>query len=245
MEGYDRSTYGDSFADVYDDWYGDLGDPEEVADRLFALAPSGHLLELGIGTGRLAVCAAARGLSVVGVDTSAAMLQRLCRANAGPVVRAVRADMAELPLRAATFDVVLAAYNTLFNLPDLETKRRCLESVHRCTRPEGAVVIEAFVPPAPTRDRQGVAVREVGVDHVILTASKLDSTTQEIAGQHVEIRSSGIRLRPWFLHYLHPEELDALAASAGLRLESRWGGWDRQPFDDDSDSHVSVYRRRR
>jgi SAM-dependent methyltransferase len=242
MEGYDRSTYGDGFADVYDDWYADLGDPEEVADRLFELAPSGRLLELGVGTGRLAVCAAARGLAVVGVDTSTAMLERLRRAPAGSVVRAVRADMAELPCRSSTFDVVLAAYNTLFNLPDPKTKRRCLESVRRCTRPGGAVVIEAFVPPVATGDRDGVTVREVGVDHVVLTASMLDATTQEIAGQHIEIRSSGIRLRPWFLHYLHPDELDELAASTGLRLESRWAGWSREPFDDDSDSHVSVYR---
>lgn len=242
MEGYERSTYGDGFADVYDDWYADLGDPEAVVDRLFELAPNGRLLELGVGTGRLAVCAATRGLAVVGVDTSSAMLERLGRVPAGRTVRAVLADMAELPFRTATFDVVLAAYNTLFNVPDLEGKRRCLESVHHCTRPGGAVVIEAFVPPSSTGDRDGVAVREVGVDHVILTASMLDAVTQEIAGQHIEIRSSGIRLRPWFLHYLHPAELDELAASAGLRLESRWAGWSHEPFDDDSDAHVSVYR---
>jgi SAM-dependent methyltransferase len=150
--------------------------------------------------------------------------------------------MAELPCRAESFDIVLAAYNTLFNLPDRESQRRCLESAGRCARPGGAVVIEAFVPPTRAGDRNGVAVREVGVDHVVLTASMLDAGAQQIAGQHIEIRPSGIRMRPWFLHYLDPAEIDELAAAAGLRLEERWSGWAREAFDDESDTHVSVYR---
>lgn len=243
MEGYGPSSYGDAFADVYDDWYADLGDPDAVAARLADLAPGGDVLELGVGTGRLASPAAARGLSVVGVDASAAMLRRLPQLPSARPVHPVQADMSALPVRDGSFDVVLAAFNTLFNLTDLASKQRCLRDARRCLRPHGAVVVEAFVPSPDAGDRDGVSVREVGLDHVVLTASKLDGAAQQIVGQHIEIRPSGIRMRPWFLHYLHPGELDALAANAGLHLTARWGGWESQPFDDDSDVHVSVYRR--
>jgi hypothetical protein len=116
--------------------------------------------------------------------------------------------------------------------------------VGNCLAPGGAFVVEAFVPRPDDESVQGVAVRDIAIDRVVMTASRLDHVDQTITGQHIEIRESGIRLRPWFLHYLHPEQIDELAAAAGLHLEQRFAGWHREPFDDDSDAHVSVYRRR-
>ena len=77
---------------------------------------------------------------------------------------------------------------------------------------------------------------------MVLAASRLDPATQTIAGQHIEITESGMRLRPWFLHYLHPGQLDELATETGFALEHRWASWHQDAFTDDSDAHVSVYR---
>ena len=244
MDGYQASTYGDAFADVYDEWYPGLNDPEAVADLLDGLDDGGRVLELGVGTGRLARPLAARGRMVIGVDASAAMLSRLAgQAEVGGMTRGVKADMARLPLASGAFGLVFVAYNTLFNLPDLDRQRWCFDSVSRCLGPGGAFVIEAFVPRPDNESAQGVAVRDIAIDRVVMTASRLDHVDQTISGQHIEIRESGIRLRPWFLHYLHPEQIDEMAAAAGMPLEQRFSGWHREEFDENSETHVSVYRR--
>jgi SAM-dependent methyltransferase len=244
MDGYQPATYGEAFADVYDDWYADLHDPEAVADVLSDSGPEGRILELGVGTGRLAWPLAARGQKVFGIDASAAMLSRLVdRERSTGEVLVVRGDMARLPFASETFTTVFVAYNTLFNLPDRAEQHRCLDSVARCLAPGGALVVEAFVPRTDVESRQGVAVRDITIDRVVITASHLDHVDQTITGQHIEIRESGIRLRPWFLHYLHPGQIDELAFAVNLQLERRFGGWRGEPFDDTSDAHVSVYRR--
>jgi ubiquinone/menaquinone biosynthesis C-methylase UbiE len=246
MEGYDASTYGDGFADVYDDWYRDLGDPEATANAVGALAGDRPVLELGVGTGRLALALVERSHRVVGVDASTAMLRRLAhRAHQTSTIVAVHADMSVLPLAPRTFGVVLAAYNTLFNLGDRRGLEHCFREARRVLFPGGAFVVETFVPPPGRSVRSGVDVRRIAIDHVVLTASRLDPHDQTISGQHIEIAETGIRLRPWFLHYAHPKELDVIADEAGFELEQRWGSWDRTPFDDTAhDMQIAVYRGR-
>lgn len=244
MEGYDRSTYGDGFADVYDDWYASLGDTQAAVDCLSQLAGRGSLLELGVGTGRLAVPLASRGVPVVGLDTSSAMLAKWrehSRDRSPP--KATRADMTALPFKRGAFTAVFVAYNTVFNLPDEESQRRCFESVRGSLRDRGVFAVEAFVPAEDHLPRGGVEVRRVTIDDVVFTASRLDPINQTIEGQHVHLSESGIRLRPWFLHYLHPAQLDDIASSVGFTLQHRWAGWRREPYSEDADSHVSVYQR--
>src|SRR4029453_5650142 len=152
VEGYEPGTYGDRLADVYDDWYSDVTDAEATVERVRALAgdPPGPVLELGAGSGRLAVPLAARGLEVWALDASAAMVERLRGKPGGAAVHAVVGDMAALDLgpgAPATFAVVLCAYNTLFNLTDTESQRRCLARVAGVLAPGGRVLVEAFVPP--------------------------------------------------------------------------------------------------
>lgn len=238
MEGYTSSTYGDGFADVYDAWYAESLDTEPAVERMAALSGDGPLLELGVGTGRLASPLSARGVRVVGIDASRSMLDRLATA----AVRPARADMAALPFAPHSFTVALAAYNVLFNLPDLDAQRACIGDVRRVLVDGGAFVVEAFALDDVDEVRSGIDVRDVSLDRVVLTASKLDPTTQTIAGQHVEISENNIRLRPWFLHYLHTDQLDELAEQAGFSLASRWGTWDGAPFTPESSRHVSVYR---
>jgi SAM-dependent methyltransferase len=249
VEGYRASTYGDRFADVYDDWYQDVSDVDATVARIAALAgrPPGPVLELGAGSGRLAVPLAGRGLDVWAVDASAAMVERLRGKPGGDRVRTVVGDMAALDLPAgapAGFAVVLCAFNTLFNLTDAAAQRRCLARVAEVLAPGGRLVVEAFVPPPGGEGDAAVGAvepRHIGLDEVVLTVSRLDPATRTVTGQHVQITEAGIRLRPWVLRYATPDELDGLAREAGLMLVERHAGWQGEPFTESSETHVSTY----
>jgi SAM-dependent methyltransferase len=201
------------------------------------------VLELGVGTGRLALPLAARGLEVWGVDASAAMLSRLRAKPGGADVRVAQGDMALLPLRPGPrFAAVFCAYNTFFNLPDADAQGRSLAAVAALLAPGGRLAIEAFVPAEEGVPGGPVSVRSIELDRVVLSVVERDVETQTITGQFVELsEAGGVRLRPYHLHYLHPDQLDELAEAAGLRRLERWSGWDRAPFGPDSPSHVSVY----
>jgi SAM-dependent methyltransferase len=250
VEGYRASTYGDRFADVYDDWYEDVSDVAATVARVADLARprGGRVLELGAGSGRLAVPLAAAGLDVWAVDASTAMIDRLRAKPGGERVHAVVDDMADLRApgldAAGGFGVVLCAFNTLFNITDTAGQRRCLARAREVLAPDGRVVVEAFVPP-PGGERDAavgaVEPRHIGLDEVVLTVSRLDPAARTITGQHVQITESGVRLRPWVLHYASPDELDLLAAEAGLHLVSRHAGWHGEEFAATAETHVSVY----
>ena len=249
VDGYGPHSYGDAFADVYDDWYDGAeaaGDTEHAVVALVDLAGPGPVLELGVGSGRLAVPLAERGIPTWGLDASPAMLDRLRRRQGGDRVHAVLGDMAD-PLAALgadppSFTVIASAFNTFFLLAAPGAQLACLRGAAALLASDGVVVLECFVPADPQTDAARVLEpRRVAIDHVVLTVSDHRPTEQVVIGQHVELRESGIRLRPWMLRYLTPDQLDDLAGTAGLRLVSRWGGWDRRPFDDTSAVHLSVY----
>jgi SAM-dependent methyltransferase len=244
VEGYDQRTYGDRFADVYDDWYGDITDVEATVDRLADLAAGGEVLELGVGTGRIAVPLANLGVRVTGVDSSPAMLDRLRAKPGADRVEAVEADMAAPPLDTGRFRVVVLTFNTFFNLGDELTQRSCLEHAHRLLGEGGALVVETFVTGddlASTGNR--LEPRRLSADEVVLIATLLEPDGRTVSGQHVHLREDGIRLRPWRLRMLTPAELDELATAAGFAVEARWSDWHGAPFDDESTTQVVVYRR--
>jgi len=244
MHGYRSDTYGESFADVYDDWYPDVSDIEATVEKISELAGGGTVLELGVGTGRLAIPLAATGTTVVGIDSSSAMIQRLEAKPGSELVTAVQADMARPPFGERAFSVVFAAFNTFFNLATEEEQQLCVEHLAELIEPGGALVIEGFLPPEDGLADGGTSVREVALDSVVLTVSKHDPLTQRIVGQHIEIASSGIKMRPWMLRYLTPPQLDDLVEQSGFFLESRHSGWRGEAFDPSGDVHVSVYRLR-
>jgi SAM-dependent methyltransferase len=244
------ASYGDAFADVYDRWYADVTDVEACAryvGDLAAAAGGAAVLELGAGTGRLALPLSSRGLAVTAVDASAAMLDALRAKPGAERLRIVQGDMSRLDdtelSSEATFAVVLIAYNTLFNLPDDDALRACLDGVAARLTPPGRLVVEAFVPIDDAGPSDDVTVSRVERDEVVLAATVHDPTAQVITGQHVQITEEGRRLRPWRVHYLRPDQLDHLAASCGLTLVDRWSDWDCTKFDDDSSVHISTYAR--
>lgn len=249
MAGFDASTYGERFADVYDAWYGDVTDTEACVAAVAELAREAaagrrpRVLELGVGTGRIALPLAAAGIDVTGVDASPAMLDALGAKPGGDSVTTVLGDMADPPLVGhERFDVVLVAYNTLFNLVGDGEQESCLERAAGLLTSGGAVVVEAFVPDPGATSGDAVSTRQVTADRVVLSVSRTDADRRLAIGQYIDITEDGIKLRPWQVRWSTPEELDATAASAGLRLAERWADWDRSPFTDDATAHVSIYR---
>lgn len=244
MDGYDAATYGDRFADVYDDWYGTLTGTDDCVAAIAELAGGGPVLELGVGTGRLAIPLGARGLAVTGIDSSRAMLDRLATKPGGDRVHTVLGDMAEPPIEDGTrFSVVLVAYNTLFNLVDPVDQQRCLANGAALLSSDGHLVVEAFVPDPELAAGDTVVPRRVTADRVVLSVSRSRPDRQEVSGQYVDITEGGIRLRPWHIRWSTPEQLDAMAQAAGLELAGRWSTWGGDPFNVDADTHVSHYRR--
>lgn len=274
MRGYHSASYGDAFADVYDDWYRDLGDVGATVSLIAQLATlGGSVLELGVGSGRLAIPLAAAGLNTTGIDASTQMLDLLARNEQAHNdrtpndrtsndrtsneqrgrVHAVRGDMVD-DMPSGPFDVVLAAYNTVFNLLDRDRQQRCFTEVASRLAPGGSFVVEAFVPrsnPDSGNDDGGdgtstesrVTVRTMSVDRVVLSASRDDHAQQRAEGQFIEITEmGGIRLRPWAIRYASPDELDGFARRSGLALHQRWADFSGAVFSDASDTHVSVYR---
>jgi SAM-dependent methyltransferase len=245
VHGYDQRSYGDGFADVYDDWYADVTDVASTVARMVGLAGSnGRILELGVGTGRLAVPMAAAGLDVVGVDSSAAMLGKLAERDGEQQIDSVLANMVdELP--DGPFDAVLVAYNTIFNVLGDGEQQRLFHQVTERLAPDGVFVVEAFVPDFDASDDASkVSVRSMAVDHVVLSVSVSRPEAQLAEGQFVEFsEAGGVRLRPWSIRWATPAQLDDMALAAGLRLDERLADMAGAPFVTSSAQHVSIYRR--
>ena len=245
MRGYDSTSYGDGFADVYDEWYADVTDVAATVARMGGLAgDAGHVLELGVGTGRLAAPMAAAGLRVVGVDSSQAMLDRIPGRPGGETVEAILGDMVD-DLPDGPFDASLVAYNTIFNLLDAASQQRCFEAVAARLRPGGRFVVEAIVPDPTAPSGGDVSVRSMAADRVVLSVSDHRPDEQRTSGQFIELtESGGVRLRPWAIRWAPPHELDAMAGAAGFEVEDRVADMSGTPFDDRSAHHVTIYRLR-
>lgn len=249
MRGYDDTSYGEAMADVYDEWYADLDDVDAVVATLLDLAGNGPVLELGVGTGRIAVPLAASaaaaghdGVTVTGVDTSPAMLDRLTGKPGGERVVTRLGDMVE-GLPDGPFSLVFVAYNTFFALHGEERQTAAFRAIAERLAPEGRFLVEAFVPAADAA-ASDITLRSLAADRVVLSVSRSDPDAQRAEGQFVEFtEAGGVRLRPWSIHWATPSQLDAMAIAAGLVLEHRWAGMDRSAFDDAASRHVSVYRR--
>lgn len=219
-------------------------DPAPAVDFLAPLADGGPVLELAVGTGRVALPLAARGLTVEGVEASPEMVAHLRAKPGGADMPVTIGDMADVPV-AGPYRLVFLVFNTLFNLVSEERQAACLRNVARVLAPGGAFVIEAFVPDPADFDRdEQVQVWGVTEDSATIRLHRYDRAAQTFVRQTVTFDASGVHLKPFAMRYAWPEQIDELAERAGLRLTERYADWDRSPFDADSRSHISVYRRR-
>jgi SAM-dependent methyltransferase len=243
VERYEAATYGERIAPIYDLLYPPGPDAEEAAAALAALAGGRPVLELGIGTGRIALPLVALGVEVHGIDVSEAMLEQLRRKPGGAAIPVVVGDFTDVPPGGA-YGVVFVAFNTLFALPDQDAQVRCLQSVAERLEPGGAFVVEAFVPDPGRYDRgQRTATTLLAGDWLLLESAVHDPVQQKVRLVHALISATETRLYPLELRYAWPAELDLMARLAGLRREQRWAGWRREPFSAASEKHVTVYRR--
>jgi SAM-dependent methyltransferase len=244
MDEYGPSTYGDRIAEVYDMIYGDVpfsGDPSRTAAFLHDLAGSGPALELGIGTGRVALPLAATGTEVHGIDASEAMVGRLREKPGGQDLPVTIGDFSDFSLETS-FGVIYVVFNTFFGLLTQAAQVAGFRAVARHLLPGGAFVMEAFVPDVSRFDRgQRVSAISVQPDEVLLETTKHDPIAQSSQSQHIVIREDGIRLFPVRIRFAFVAELDLMAQLAGLRLRERWADWDRSPFASGSPKHISVW----
>jgi SAM-dependent methyltransferase len=238
-------TYGERWAGIYDELAEGLRGPPTQAqlDVLVSLADCGRVLELGIGTGRVALPLAAQRVDVHGVDASPSMVARLREKPGGAKIPVTIGDMAEA-LPDGPFRLVYVVFNTIFALLSQERQVACFRSVAGVLEPGGAFLLECFVPdPRRFVDGQCVRAIDVGADHMRIEVSRHDPVMQLVQSSTVLFSSAGRTVLPVQIRYAWPAELDLMAALAGLRLRDRWGGWEREPFTASSTSHVSVYER--
>jgi SAM-dependent methyltransferase len=243
MSTYKPETYGEHVADAYDGWYAEYD--EAMIDALAELARGGRALELGIGTGRVALPLAARGVEVHGIDASPAMVERLRAKPGGAQLAVTFGDFADVPADGE-FDLVFVVFNTFFALLTQEAQVRCFRNVAARLKSGGAFLLEAFVPDLTRFDHSGTTNKATRVtnDRVELDVAQHDAAAQHVTAQKVVITDGQVRLYPIQIRYAWPAELDLMAQLAGLRLRERWSGWRREPFDAGSGKHVSIYEKR-
>jgi SAM-dependent methyltransferase len=243
MADYEPSTYGDRIAAVYGQFHSHspvTRFTDAAVEFLSSIAGKRRVLELGIGTGRIAVPLAAKGLKVFGIDASEKMVEKMREKPGGDAIPVVFGNFADVKI-GGQFSLIYVVFSTFFALLTQEEQVHCLQRVARHLTPEGTFVMEAFVPDPSRFDRgQRVGALDVDTDRVRLEVTQHDPSTQSIRSAHVEV-SGSIILYPVRLRYAGPAELDLMAQLAGMRLRARYGGWYREPFNAASQSHVSVY----
>jgi SAM-dependent methyltransferase len=243
---HDAAEYGSNIADDYDAIYGNAFDTQTAVDRLAELADGGAVLELGVGTGRLALPLVERGLTVHGIDGSEQMLELLRQKPGGERISATAGDFSTVRLDPpAQFSLVVLAVNTIFALEDQEAQCRCFATAAYHLRPNGRFVVEAWIPenlPAG----QSLRPRKLSPGFIGLVVGDHDPSTQTLSTTQIVLGGNvGVRVFPVVHRYAWPSELDLMARLAGLELETRWADWSGTPFGAMSTDHVSVYRRAR
>jgi SAM-dependent methyltransferase len=242
----DDGYFGEPIAATYDETSDRMFEPAVVdptVDFLAGLAGDGRALELGIGTGRIAVPLAERGVEVHGIDLSRAMVARLRTKPGGEAIGVTIGDFSSAKVDG-TFRLAYLVYNTIMNLTSQEAQVACFRNVADHLEPGGRFVIEVGVP--------DLRRLPPGERHVVFDASpthwgidEYDVVNQGLVSHHFDVRGGEISMSWGPFRYVWPAELDLMARLAGLELVERWSGWKREPFTSDSRQHVSVWEKPR
>jgi len=216
---------------------------DPVVDLLVELAAGGRALELGIGTGRIALPLAQRGVPVHGIELSRAMTARMQAKPGGDEIDVTIGDFATASV-AGTFSLAYLVYNTIMNLTTQAAQVACFLNVAAHLEPGGCFVIEVEVPDLQ-RVPPGETMRVFDAGETHWGIDEVDIVNQGLVSHHFVLVDGHFERRSIPFRYVWPAELDLMAQLAGLRLRERWGSWRREPFTSDSRSHVSVWEKER
>jgi SAM-dependent methyltransferase len=237
--------FGESVAAAYDDPSSEMFAPEVVEETvgvLAELAGDGRALELGIGTGRVALPLAARGVPVHGIDLSRAMVARMRAKPGGDGVGATIGDFATTRVEG-TFSLAYLVFNTIMNLTTQDAQVACFQNAADHLEPGGCFAVEVHVPEL-RRLPPGQRYVPFEVSPTRWACDAYDCATQEMSSHYVTpAEDGGSTFRSIPFRYVWPAELDLMARLAGLRLRHRWEGWNRAPFTHESERHVSVWEK--
>ena len=245
MDSGDADGYfGEDVAATYDDGFEDQFDPAVIdvtAGVLAGLADNGRALELAIGTGRIALPLAARGVEVHGIDLSRAMVARLRAKPGGDAITVAVGDIATTRVDG-TFSLVYLVFNTIMNLTTQDAQVACFRSAAAHLEPGGCFVVEVGVPEL-RRLPPGQSAVPFQVSSTRWAFDLYDTATQAMSSNYVTVTDGRGEYRSIPFRYVWPSELDLMARLAGMRLRDRWEDWTRTPFTGDSRKHVSVWEK--
>jgi SAM-dependent methyltransferase len=226
--------FGVEVAARYDQSTADM-EVEPVVDFLVALAGDGSALELGIGTGRIALPLSQRGARVAGIDLSTAMVAKLREKPGGEDIPVAIGDFATTRVEG-TFSLAYLVFNTINNLTTQEAQVACFENVVGHLGPGGCFVIEVGVP-------GGEAVRVFDLSDTHVGVDEYEAATQRLVSHHFTLVDGRWERLSMPFRSVSPAELDLMARLAGMSLRERWAGWRREPFTSESPRHVSVWEK--
>jgi SAM-dependent methyltransferase len=242
---HDDGYFDERVAAKYDDEVSELFDPEvlgPVIDFLAELAGSGRALELGIGTGRIALPLAQRGVEVHGIDLSESMVVKLRAKPDGEDIGVTIGDFATTKVDGS-FALAYVVFNTIMNLTTQEAQVACFRNVAAHLEPGGCFVVEVTVP-SLRRLPPGERFRVFSGSEGYWGIDEYDVANQGLISHHLELVGDKVERVSMPFRYAFPAEYDLMAQLAGMTLRERWGGWKREPFTSDSDKHVSVWEKR-
>jgi SAM-dependent methyltransferase len=242
----DDGYFGEEVAARYDESSAEMFDPavlEPVVDVLAELAGDGRALELGIGTGRVALPLARRGVPVHGIELSKAMVAKLRAKPGGDDIGVTIGDFATATVDA-TFSVAYLVFNTIGNLTRQAAQVACFRNAAAHLEPGGCFVIEVgvpalqWLPPGETARVFHISETRWGID-------EYDVASQGLRSHHFTVTDGDVEHLSVPFRYVWPSELDLMAQLAGMSLRERWSDWTREPFTSDSRKHVSVWEKTR
>ena len=240
-----QDHFGERVAARYDESHSDMFEPaaiDPVIDFLTDLAGDGHALEFGVGTGRIALPLARRGVRVHGIDLSEAMVARLRAKPGANDIDVTIGDFATTTVEG-TFSLAYLVFNTIGNLTTQDEQIACFQNVARHLESGGCFVIEVGVPRLQ-RLAPGETILPFDFGETHLGLDEYDVVNQGLVSHHYTKVDGTFEKSSLPLRYVWPSELDLMARLAGMTLRERWSDWQREPFTSDSPKHVSVWEKK-